>query len=171
MGKQSIKRIFLSGGPKPNYSPGSRFLFWQRWLVYTSLLFALFGIVFAVYGDNPVFKLYNNALAKVFWNTDHFPAEAESFRAFIWAPLGGTIASCYILLAYIAMYPFKRKERWARNAIIAGFGIWITIDSLASLYYGVYFQFYIINAFSFLTKALPILFTWKDFQKPKKHSL
>lgn len=39
MGKQSIKRIFLSGGPKPNYSPGSRFLFWQRWLVSTSLFY------------------------------------------------------------------------------------------------------------------------------------
>ena len=151
--------------PKANSSPGSRFIFWQRWLVYTSLLFALFGIVFAIYGNNPFFKLYNDALAKVFWNTDQFPPETESFRAFIWAPLGGTIACGYILLAYIAAYPFKRKELSARNAIIVGFGIWIAIDSLASLYYGVYVQFYIINAFSFLIKALPILFTWNDFQK------
>ena len=141
------------------------FLFWQRWLFYTSLLFALFGIVFAVYGNNPLFRSYNQALAQQFWHRSQIPAEVEPFRAFIWGPLGGTIACCYILLAYIAWYPFKRKERWARNAIMAAFSIWIIFDSAVCLYYGIYFQVYIINAFSFLVKALPLIFTWKDFQK------
>lgn len=142
------------------------FLFWQRWLFYTSLLFALFGIVFAVYGNNPLFLPYNRALAQVFWQSSEVPAEVEPFRAFIWGPLGGTIACCYLLLACIARYPFKRKERWARNAVIIGFSTWIILDSAISIYYGVYFQFCIINAFSFLVKALPLIFTWKYFQKP-----
>lgn len=140
-----------------------KFLFWQRWLVCTSILFALFGIIFAVYGDNPFFDLYNEALARIFWNTNQIPPRVEPFRAFIWAPLGGTIACCYTLLAYIAAYPFKRKERWARNAIAVSFGLWILLDSTAAIYYGVYFQVYIINLFSFLIKALPLIFTWKEF--------
>jgi len=91
-------------------------------------------------------------------------SEADEFRAFIWGPLGGTIACCYILLAFIAWGPFRRKESWARNAIIVAFGIWIILDSAACIYYKVYFQLYIINAFSLLMKSLPIIFTWKHFR-------
>jgi len=99
------------------------FTFWQRWLFYSSLLFAFFGFVFAAYGNNLFFLPYNNALSDIFGFGDTMPAEFEPFRAFIWGPLGGTIACCYILLAYIAWYPFQRKERWARNAIIVAFGV------------------------------------------------
>lgn len=141
------------------------FIFWQKWLFYSSLLFALFGIVFAIYGTNPLFAPYNNALASIFWHVSEIPSEVEPFRAFIWGPLGGTIACCYIFLAYIAWGPFKRKETWARNAILIAFGTWIILDSAICVYYGVYFQIYIINAFSFLQKTLPIVFTWKDFKK------
>ena len=141
------------------------FIFWQRWLFYSSLLFALFGIVFAIYGNNPLFLTYNHALAYLFWHQQNIPLEIEPFRAFIWAPLGGTIACCYILLAFIAWYPFRRKEKWARNAILIAFGIWIILDSAVCLYYGAYFQIYLINGFSLLQKALPIVFTWKDFKK------
>lgn len=141
------------------------FIFWQRWLYYSSLLFALFGIVFAVYGNNPFFMPYNKALAHIFWMSDNIPVEIVPFKAFIWGPLGGTIACCYILLAFIAWFPFRRKERWARNAIIVAFGVWVVLDSAICLYYGVYFQIYIINAFSILVKALPIIFTWREFKK------
>lgn len=143
----------------------NRFLFWQRWLFYSSLLFAFYGIVFAVYGNNLLFLPYNEMLSKIFWHSAQFPPEAESFRAFIYGPLGGTIACCYILLAFIARYPFKQKQRWARNAIIVAFSIWVIIDSSLCLYFRVYPQIYIINAFSILVKALPIIFTWKDFSR------
>jgi hypothetical protein len=140
------------------------FLFWQKWLFYSSLLFALFGIMFAVYGNNPFFMPYNQALAHIFFSGENIPASIEPFRAFIWGPLGGTIAACYILLAFIAWYPFKKKERWARNAIMLAFAIWVLLDSSLCLRYGVYFQIYLINAFSILVKALPIIFTWKEFK-------
>jgi len=148
---QSIKRI-------------DTFNFWQKWLFFSSLAFALFGIVFAVYGDNPLFAPYNHALASVFWQMTDTPPQVQPFKAFIYGPLGGTIACCYILLAFIAWYPFKKKETWARNAIIVAFGTWIILDTAICLYYGVYFQIYVINAFSFFQKALPIIFTWKDFK-------
>jgi len=141
------------------------FIFWQRWLLYSSLGFALFGVVFAVAGDNPLFHSYNQALARIFWHSKELPIDVEPFRAFLFAPLGGTIACCYLLLAAIARYPFKRKELWARNAIITAFGTWIILDSLVSWYYGVFFQVWLINAFSFLQKALPLYFTRKTFRR------
>jgi hypothetical protein len=146
-------------------NPSASFLFWQKWLLYSSLLYALFGLTFAIYGDNPLFRPYNAGLAKIFWGTSEIPVAVEPFRAFIWAPFGGTIACCYILLAYIARYPFLNKERWARNAILFAFGTWVIADSWACFRAGVYFQIYLINAFSILTKALPIVFTWKDFKE------
>jgi hypothetical protein len=144
--------------------PSKSFIFWQRWLFYSCLIFALFGIIFAIDGNIFLFAPYNHALAEILWETPEIPKEAESLRAFIWGSLGGTIACCYILTAFIAYYPFRRKEAWSRNAIIFAFGVWIILDSLVCIYYGVYFQIYIINAFSFLQKALPIIFTWKNFK-------
>lgn len=140
------------------------FIFWQRWLFYSSLLFSVFGLVFAIYGNNPFFMPYNKALAHVFMFSESIPANNDLFRAFIWGPLGATIACCYILLAFIAWFPFQRKERWARNAIIVAFGIWVLVDSAVCVYYGVCFQVYIINTFSIVQKGLPIIFTWKEFK-------
>ncbi len=141
------------------------FNFWQKWLFFSSLAFATFGITFAIYGDNPLFAPYNHAIAAVFWQLSDTPQEVQPFKAFVSGPLGGTIACCYILLAFIAWYPFKKKEVWARNAIIVAFGTWIILDSAICLFYGVYFQVYLLNALSLLQKALPIVFTWKDFKK------
>lgn len=141
----------------------SHFLFWQKWLLYSSLLFAAFGMVFAFYGNNIVLQLYDTMLAHALWNSATFPYEAEPFRAFIYGPLGGTIACCYILLAFIARYPFKEKQKWARNSILTAFSVWVIIDSSLCLYFGVYPQVYLINAISITVKALPIIFTWKDF--------
>jgi len=107
---------------------------------------------------------YNKALAHIFWMSNTIPMDIEPFKAFIWGPLGGTIACCYILLAFIAQYPFRKKELWARNAIIAAFGVWVALDSTICIYYGVYFQVFIINAFSIMIKALPLIFTWKEFK-------
>jgi len=139
-----------------------RFHFWQQWLFYSSILFALFGILFAVYGDNILFRPYNDELARIFWRQEHLPA-ADSFRAFIWAPLGGTIACCYVLLAWIAYFPFQKKEKWSWLAIATAFGVWIIIDPVSCIYYGVYFQAGVVNVFSFMVKAFPLAFTYRDF--------
>jgi hypothetical protein len=139
------------------------FYFWQQWLFYSSLLFAVGGLVVAVDGNSFLFLHYNEAIAQIFWNTSRIPESVEPFRLFILGPLGATIAGCYVLLAYIAYFPFRRKERWARNAIVMAFGAWALIDTAVCLFYGVYFQAYVVNLFSILVKALPLIFTWKDF--------
>jgi len=140
------------------------FIFWQKWLFFSAIMFAIAGIMFAIWGDSFLFEPYNTMLAKIFWHNNKFPPEANRFRVFIYAPLGATIACCYILLAGIAYIPFKNKERWARDVIVIAFSVWVIIDSGACLYFGVYPQVYIINAFSITVKALPVIFTWKEFK-------
>ena len=143
----------------------STFLFWQRWLFFTSLIFAYAGVLFAVSGKNILFLPYDEMLARVFWHTSEFPPQADRFRAFIYGSLGGTIACCYILLAFIAHYAFKERQSWARNAMITAFSIWVIIDSAACIRFKVYPQIYLINLFSITVKILPIIFTWKYFAK------
>ncbi len=145
----------------------NNFLFWQKWLFISSLIFAFAGIIFAFSGVNFLFLPYDEMLAKVFWDQTAFPIDVIPFRTFIYGPLGGTIACCYTLLAFIAYYPFKEKQIWARNAVVVAFSIWAIIDSAVCIQFGVYQQIYFINAFSVAVKALPIIFTWKHFLKKK----
>lgn len=140
------------------------FIFWQRWLFYSSLFLAIMAMLFAINVDLPLFPLYDQAIAKIFWQTNQIPVHVKDFRQFVAGPLGGTIACCYLLLAYISWYPFQRKEKWARNAIIVAFTIWCLIDSYICFKFGIYFQIYLINFLSVLQKALPIIFTWKEFK-------
>ncbi len=154
-----------------NHFKHTNFFFWQKWLFYSSLFFAISGILFACCGRSFLFQPYEKMLAEAIWNDTQMPKEAALLSAFVYGPFGGTIACCYILLAFIAKYPFKEKQPWARNAIIVGFGVWVIIDSLACLYFKVYAQIYIINAFSILAKALPIIFTWKEFNREGKTRL
>jgi hypothetical protein len=147
-----------------NPSKESHFIFWQRWLFYTSLIFVVYGILLAFFANTLLFKPYNKMIASILWQLDTLPQDVIPFRDFICGPFGGTIACSYILLAYIAHYPFLAKQKWARNAITLSFGIWFIIDSTICFKFKVYPQIYLINIFSLVIKALPLIFTWKEFR-------
>ena len=126
------------------------------------------GIALATSGVHGWFFQYDKMIAETLWQKSEFPIEADTFRAFIYIPFGGTMACCYILLAFIAWHPFKEKNMWARNAIITAFSVWVVIDSLGCLYFKIYPQIYVINAFSIIVKFLPLYFTWNDFEVAKR---
>lgn len=142
-----------------------KFNFWQQWLFYSSLVFALFGVVLALFGNNPLFRPYHRMLAMIFFDQEAIPENTHALYTFVMGPMGANIAGFYLLLAYIARYPFKRKERWARTAIIVAFGAWFIIDAIVSFYYGVLFQVLVLHLLvSVPQKALPLIFTWKKFE-------
>lgn len=143
-----------------------KFNFWQKWLVYSSLIFAVFGLILAVPGENIFLAEYERMLAAaLLGGSTAFSHETGVVLSFIRGPFGATIACSYIFLAYLAAFPFKRKEAWSRNAIVAAFGIWFIVDSGVCIYYGVFFQVYVINLISFFQKVLPIIFTWPYFTR------
>jgi hypothetical protein len=143
-----------------------RFHFWQQWLFYSSLLFALFGLTLALYGNNPLFEPYHRMLAFIFFQQESLPENTRLLYTFVMGPMGATIAVTYLLLAYIAYYPFRRKEKWARNAIVVAFSVWFITDTIVSMYYEVYIQALVLHLLiSVPQKALPVIFTWKAFEK------
>ena len=149
---------------KSNNRGDKRFHFWQQWLYYSSLVFATAGLVLAFYGNNLLFRPYHRMLAKQFFNQDTFPEATQELYTFVMGPMGATMAGIYLLLALIARYPFRRKERWSRNAIAIAFGVWFLADAVVSLYYGVLFQVLLLHLLvSVPQKALPLIFTWNAF--------
>jgi hypothetical protein len=139
------------------------FLFWQRWLLVSGLLFAAGSVALAIINDEYI-SWYNQKLIAVF-GLQKATEESTRLISFLRGPMGGTMACCYILLSYIAAFPFQNKETWARDAIVVGFGFWMLLDTAACLYYSMYLQV-VVNVISLLVKALPLVFTWKYFATP-----
>ena len=146
------------------------FIFWQRWLLISSIFFTIVGVVTALFSDSFIFDGYNQEIAALFWGQADIPEGVLSFKKFIFGPLGMTIAGKWILMIYIAACPFKEKERWAFEASWAGLLSWFTIDSAVSIYYGADFNIYRVNIFPLIFIGLPLLMTRRYFILPKAGS-
>lgn len=142
----------------------NKFLFWQQWLFWSCVLFVGVGLAMVLLSSSSILTYYYEPLSTVLFGTKVLPAEAEIFRKFIVGPFGGTMIACYSLAAFISHYAFKNKEPWARNAIAISFALWAIIDSIVCIRMELYFQVYLLNAFSVLIKLLPLIFTWRDFK-------
>jgi hypothetical protein len=64
---------------------------------------------------------------------------------------------------FLARAPFKRRERWARDCIAAGIGLWFVLDTAISLYHGVYFNALAVNVPLLVIVGLPLWFTRGEF--------
>ncbi|HEX2394103.1 MAG TPA: hypothetical protein VHI78_02090 [Bacteroidales bacterium] len=146
-----------------NQGLSRNFLFWQKWLLYSSLMLALAGLIITFPDPNPLLDGYKKLLTRDLFGGSQLENDAGRLVFFIRGPFGATICCTYVLLAYIAAYPFKRKEKWSRNAIIIAFGLWFVVDTLFCLSYNMYFHAGVLNSLSLLQKALPVIFTWKEF--------
>jgi hypothetical protein len=67
-----------------------------------------------------------------------------------------------MFLSFVAYYPFRRKEKWAWNCVLAALFIWFFIDTPISLYFKVYFNV-LFNFVLFIAILLPLVFTRKSF--------
>ena len=142
----------------------NNFEFWYNWLLLSSIIFALFGIIVAYFGDSLIFSIYNSYLTQTFWQSDVIPTNIREFKSFIYGPLGGTITGQYVMMLFIVYYPFRKKEAWAWYAIAFSHLFWFIIDSSISIYYKAYFNFIFVNLFTILVIGPPLIFTKKGFR-------
>lgn len=134
------------------------FAFWQRWLFLASVAFALFGLLAAWFPFAPFFAPRNDAIARVFFDGAWTP-RVIAFHAFSAGPLGGTIAGFYVLQAFIAAVPFRRREPWAWQATLAGMLVWFVIDSAVSIAHGAAFNVYLVNLVPLVLFGVPLAMT------------
>lgn len=142
------------------------FLFWQKWLFAVGLLLAAFGLALAFFNQTPLFDyLFNAPINPVFHfyeNATTWSQDEMMFQQWIYGVLGATISGWGICVAFVARYPFRKKERWAWNALALGITVWFITDTLLSLAFHVYFNA-AFNVVVFLAVALPLAFSQKFF--------
>lgn len=139
------------------------FPFWVRYLKISSIIFAGFGVFWAVAGTFDPFGIYENAFADAFWNQEALPTDARQTFRFILGPFGATTAGYFILQYFIAANAFAKREPWAYYGIIGAFLFWLVLDSLISAYHSAYFNILFANIPSLIV-MFPVFFTKKYFK-------
>jgi len=145
------------------------FTFWQRWLLVVSWIIVLFGLALALLNATPIFDLMNDRVNPVFWGDDAIPQATTLFMRWIYGVLGATVAGWGMFMVFITRFPFARRERWARDAIVFGLLLWYVVDTSITLYYKVAFNA-ALNTTLFIMGMLPIVMTWNSFTDGKGDS-
>jgi hypothetical protein len=139
------------------------FLFWQKWLTYANAMIIVVGILVAFAGNSFFFELHNAYTKEVFFNGNEFTPEVLRLKNWLFGIIGGTIVGFHILMVMISENAFKKKEKWAYNAMWLGLLSWFCIDSFISVYYGAFYNVWIINLVALLVIGLPLVMTRNDF--------
>lgn len=141
------------------------FRFWQRWLLYASAFFCAFGVVVALFPDASFLAPWRAAVARTFYGGVE-PEQAAAFRAFIFGPLGGTMAGSFLLQTFVVAVPFARRERWAWWAVGGALTLWFVVDSSLSVAHGAAFNVLLVNLAPVVVFAPPLAATRRAFWTP-----
>lgn len=142
-----------------------RFSLWQRWLFLVGIFMSVFGVLLALFNATPLFAVFDRQINPAFWGAVDIPGGAREFKQWAYGVLGAMLAGWGVFMAFIAHYPFKRRETWAWNCILAGLLLWFVVDTAISLNFKVYFNA-AFNTALFAAVALPLWFSRKHFAQP-----
>ncbi len=138
------------------------FSFWRRWLVAASLAVSVFGLCMALFNGTPLFAPFGRQVDPVFWGASPVDDAARQFQQWVYGAWGATVAGWGIVLAFVAHYPFARKERWSWNALFWGLLVWFALDTSISIFHRVYFNA-VFNTILLALAALPMVLTRREF--------
>jgi len=142
-----------------------RFSLSVLWLKIVSILFAVFGIIIALFNQTAIFQAaFNNQINPVFWTNSELTTETLFFQRWIYGLLGATCLMVGILIFFIVKNSFARKEKWAWNCLLVGLAAWFIIDTPISMYFQVYFNV-VFNIVLLFAVLLPLVLTRQDFNR------
>lgn len=134
------------------------------WLKMISVLFALFGVIIALFNQTKIFQLlFGNQINAIFWKNTEITDGAILFQQWIYGLLGATCLMVGILIFFIVKNAFAKREKWAWNCLLWGLVAWFLIDTPISIYFQVYFNV-IFNIFLLLAVLIPLLMIRAAFQ-------
>lgn len=140
-----------------------RFLFWQKWLTYANVIALIIGLFAAFCIDCFIFDIYNENIEAKFNNSNALPDDMNLMKKWLFGIIGGTIAGFQLLIIFISEHAFKKKEKWAWNAIFSAMLLWMIVDSGISIACGAWFNVWLINVPSFVLIMIPLIITRKVF--------
>ena len=140
-----------------------RFNFWQKWLFLVSLIMVALGLFIALFNRSQIFELiFNRQINPLFWKEGAVLPGTADFQSWIYGVLGATVSGWGILMAFIANYPFKEKQKWSWISLALAAVLWFVVDTSLSICFHVYYNA-VFNTILFLAIAAPLLFTRKYF--------
>jgi len=140
----------------------NRFDFWRRWLFVVGLAVTVFGVLMALFNGTAMFELFNRQIDSAFWGAAGPPPGAAAFQRWVYGTWGATIAGWGVFIAWIAWYPYRRRELWTRSCMAAGLAVWYILDTGVSLHFGVVFNA-AFNTLLLIFLGVPLGLTWKGF--------
>lgn len=140
-----------------------QFYFWQKWLTYANVMTIIVGLLVAFAGNSFVFDMHNGYTKEVFLDGQEFPQKLLYLKNWLFGIIGGTIVGFHVLMIMISENSFKKKEKWAYNALWLGLLSWFLIDSSLSIFYGAIYNVVLINIFALVLIGLPLVMTRKAF--------
>lgn len=141
-----------------------RFIFWQRWLLFVGVYLAVFGAVLAFFPHSALIDwAFNDRINPLFT----LSPEGLRFQAWAYGVLGATMGGWGVMIAFMARYPFKRKEPWVWNALVTSLSFWFIVDQLISGYHGVIFNV-AFNTVLYGVLILPLVMTRNAFKASHK---
>lgn len=144
-----------------------RFSFWQKWLTYANVMTIGVGLIVAFAGNSFFLEIHNTYSRQVFFDNQPFSTEVIAFKNWLFGIIGGTIVGFHVLMVMISEFAFKRKERWAYQALWYGLLSWFLVDSSVSFYYGALYNIVLINLVALTLIGIPLVATRKELQYPK----
>ncbi len=143
----------------------NKFEFWRKWFFAATLIVIVYGLGLAFFGQTAIFNYFlNNQINTAFWGTTQITGNVLRFQRFIYGVLGAVVAGWGVILAFIASYPFKKKEKWAWESLVLGVCVWFIIDTGFSAYYGAHSNA-LINVLLFIIAGVPLILTRNEFRK------
>lgn len=139
----------------------ANFTFWQRWLIGANVFTLAVGLMVAFAGSSLFLELHNQYANLVFFEGKEMEPEILRYKNWLYGIIGGTIVGFHLLMIMIAIYPYKKKEKWAYWALWMGLLSWFLIDTSISIFYKAYFNVLLINLPALILLGLPLLMTFK----------
>ena len=141
-----------------------KFHFWQKWLTWANVMTLGVGLLVAFAGNSFIFSVHNSFTHEVFFQGTELEGDMLNFKNWLFGIIGGTIVGFHVLMIMISEHAFKKKEKWAYQAMWLGLLSWFLIDSAISVYYGAIHNLVLINLVALVLIGLPLVMTRKVFR-------
>lgn len=143
------------------------FEFWRKWLLWANYITIGVGLVVALAGNSIFLDPHNQATSQLFFEGNSIEGDMLLFKNWLFGIIGGTIVGFHLIMFFIIQNPFRKKERWAHQALTAGLLSWFIIDSSVSAYYGAFYNIYLINLVALVLIGIPLAATYRHFMRAK----
>lgn len=141
------------------------FEFWRKWLLWANYMTMGVGLVVALAGNSIFLDPHNQATSRLFFGGNSIEGDMLLFKNWLFGIIGATIVGFHLIMIFIIQYPFKKKERWAHQALTAGLLSWFILDSSISAYYAAYYNIYLINLVALILIGVPLATTYQYFRR------